>query len=88
MNFPSSLFYDHARFSLDGVDPLRTRPRAALANCSECKMRANPYQLLEPYGKCWLKPLGLSLDQIRAAVSNIDAPHGALPVTHGTRGKD
>jgi len=74
--------------SLDGVDPLRTRPPVALAGCSECKMRDNPHQLLEPYRKCWLKLLGLSRDQIGAAGSDIDALHGALPVTHGIRGKD
>src|SRR6266404_2411122 len=88
LNFPSSFILRPCRFSLDGVDPLRTRLRVALAGRSECKMSANAHQVLEPYAKCLLKPLGLSRDQIGAAVSDIDALHRALPVTHGIKGKD
>jgi hypothetical protein len=51
-------------------------------------MSANAHPLLAPYAKSWLKPLGLSRDQIGAAVSDIGALHRALPVTHGIKGKD
>src|SRR5258705_12945558 len=88
MNFPSSLYYDHVALALT-ASILRGPARGSLLQAAANVRCATIHiKLLEPYGKCWLKPLGLSHDQIGGRpVSDIDALHGALPVTHGIRGK-